>query len=539
MKIRIRINEDGALRNQRFAFSDRFTLVSELLQNARRAGASLIQIQHDAEARTLRVQDDGAGIEDFQKLLTFHESGWDDATCQEERPFGVGFTKCLYAATHCTVASRGHRIDFDTENALARASIDVQRINEHASSAVDGSMERGTRVQLQGVDLPDLAQRIQTLCRGFEVPVEFNGQMLIRPDAKGALHFVRTTIGEVHLVGTLNGEHSTELQVYLQGFCVMRRPSYPLSHRVNVIHLDPKEFMARLPDRDTLIDADKQEQRIRVELRALWREVLLERKAELLPERFVADFYAVMRSWSHLDLLDDVDVLPAESCEAVVGYPIQVDSTERSYLQTMTRAPARQDIESGKVTLVSVEEIGEDNAGRWMYARAKGLVVFSPYLLGPTHWVQAHVRYLDDEDVTVEPIGVQASTTLEGRWVWPELQLCRSVRVTVGGDAVEITDAGVYSDGRLYIPEGETSGDAVRQASNFIDSNEQFREDDLEADREALADLIRLLRSVNPKDTLNTLLAELRLEKYPLLHGKAFRVTVGQVAGEHAIELID
>lgn len=538
MKIQIRINEEGALRNQRFAFSDRFTLVSELLQNARRAGASLIQVHHDATALTLRVQDDGAGIEDFQKLLTFHESGWDDATCQEERPFGIGFTKCLYAAKHCTVTSRGHRIDFDTEDALARESIDVQAV-DGSVDLVDSPMERGTCVELRGVELPDLAQRIQTLCRGFEVPVEFNGQMLIRPDAREALHFVQTPIGEVHLVGTLNGEHSTELQVYLQGFCVMRRPTYPLSHRVNVVHLDPKVFMARLPDRDTLIDADKQEQRIRVELRALWREVLLERKAELLPERFVADFYAAMRSWSHLELLDDVDVLPAESCEAIIGYPIQVNSTERSYLQTMASVPTRQDIESGKATLVSLEEVGEDNAGRWMFARAKGFVVFSPYLLGPTHWVQAHARYLDDEAVTVEPTDAQASVTLEGRWVWPEVVLCRSMRVTVGEDSVEVTDAGIYSDGTVYIPEGETNGRAVRQASDFIDSNEQFREDDLEADREALTDLIRLLRSVDPKDTLNSLLTELRLEKYPLLHGKAFRVTVGQGAGEHAIELID
>lgn len=539
MKIQIRINEEGALRNQRFAFSDRFTLVSELLQNARRAGASLIQVHHDAAAQTLRVQDDGAGIEDFQKLLTFHESGWDEATCQEERPFGIGFTKCLYAAKHCTVTSRGHRIDFDTEDALARESIDVQAVDDQTGSLVDSPMERGTCVELRGVDLPELTQRIETLCRGFEVPIEFNGQMLTRPDARDALNLVHTPIGDVHLVGTLNGEHSTELQVYLQGFCVMRRPNYSMDHRVNVVLLDPKEFMARLPDRDTLIDADKQEQRIRVELRALWREVLLERKAELRPERFVADFYAAMRAWSHLDLLDDVDVLPTESCEAIVGYPIQVDSTERTYLQTMASVPTRQDVESGKVTLVNLEEVGEDNAGRWMYARAKGLVVFSPYLLGPTHWVQTHVRYLDDEPVTVEPLDAQASITLEGRWVWPEVVLCRSVRVTLGENSVQVTDAGVYSDGTLYIPEGETSGRAVRQTSNFIDSNEQFREDDLEADREALADLIRLLRSVDPKGTLNSLLTELRLEKYPLLHGKVFRVTVGQGAGEHAIELID
>ena len=50
MDIQVRINHEGALRNQRFAFTDRFTLVTELLQNARRAGATLIVIIHDEQA---------------------------------------------------------------------------------------------------------------------------------------------------------------------------------------------------------------------------------------------------------------------------------------------------------------------------------------------------------------------------------------------------------------------------------------------------------------------------------------------------------
>jgi hypothetical protein len=52
---------------------------------------------------------------------------------------------------------------------------------------------------------------------------------------------------------------------------------------------------------------------------------------------------------------------------------------------------------------------------------------------------------------------------------------------------------------------------------------------DLDADRDALADLIRRLRSVDPVQTLDSLLQELRLGRYPLLHGKAFQVTVGWV----------
>ena len=48
MKIQVRIDAAGALRNQRFAFAHRDTLVLELLQNARRAGATNIELHFDA-----------------------------------------------------------------------------------------------------------------------------------------------------------------------------------------------------------------------------------------------------------------------------------------------------------------------------------------------------------------------------------------------------------------------------------------------------------------------------------------------------------
>jgi hypothetical protein len=79
----------------------------------------------------------------------------------------------------------------------------------------------------------------------------------------------------------------------------------------------------------------------------------------------------------------------------------------------------------------------------------------------------------------------------------------------------------------------------VRQASSFIDENDQFLASDLDADRDALADLIRRLRSVDPVQTLDSLLQELRLGRYPLLHGKAFQVTVGVGAAPgHSVALV-
>ncbi len=532
MQIQVRINEEGALRNQRYAFTDRFTLVSELLQNARRAGATRIEIHYDAAALVLQVCDDGCGLADFQKLLSFHESGWDAAISAEERPFGVGFSKCLYAATRCIVASGRQRVDIDTVAALARATIEVELAAETDAVA-------GARIELHGVDLPDLGTRIEALCLGFPVEVLFNGQPMSRRFAQARLAMVPSAMGMVYLTGTRDGQHAHDTMVFLQGFCVLK-PTWCASDRVNVVHLDSRQFMARLPDRDKLIDEDVQRKRIDAELKACWRTTLEGAKTQLSPERFVETFYAPMRAWGQLDLLNDLDVLPAQVCDAIVGYPIQDDSGQREYLQPVATAPSRDAIEGGAVTLVTLDWVNDDNAARWMLARAKGYLVFDWIGLHAEHWVQRHVRLLEEEPVAVDTVSEQVRTVLEGRWVCPAVILCEAVRIRVGNDVAEIAGEGVCHGGDLYIPAGECSGAPVRQLSSFTDEHDQFLDSELDADRDALADLIGRLRSVDPVQTLDSLLRDLRLGNYPLLHGRTFQLTVGVgSAPGHSVELLD
>lgn len=527
MQIQIRINEEGALRNQRYAFTDRFTLISELLQNARRAGAAQIEVDYDADTKVLTVQDDGRGVDNFQKLLSFHESGWDAATQAEEHPFGVGFSKCLYAATRCIVTSHHQQVDIDTQAALAKALIEVEAVAEPVA---------GTRIKLHGVDLPDLSDRIETLCQGFPVWVLFNGKPLMRHFAVAHLATMDSPIGSVHLTGMQDGKFSYNTLVFLQGFCVMK-PDYCPYDEVNVVHLDSRQFMARLPDRDKLIDEDVQNKRIKAALTDCWRQILESAKARLLPEQFVAIYYSAMRAWGHWELLNDLDVLPAELFDEIVDYPIQDD--DRCYVRQVAAAPTREAIESGTVTLVSLDWLDDDNAARWMLARAKGFLIFDWIGLSSEHWAWRHVRFLDQETVRVEAVSEQIRVQLEGRWVWPTVILCDSVILRSAKDMAEITDSGVCHEDVIYIPMGETSGQPVRQASSFIDENDQFMSSDLETDRDALADLIRRLRSVDPVQTLDSLLQDLRLGKYPLLHGKTFEVTVGNgVAPGHSVALL-
>jgi hypothetical protein len=69
---------------------------TEVLQNARRAGAHLVEVsieeaQSGSSPCILTVRDNGRGIEKFQNLLTLGESGWDSAIQAAEDPAGMGF----------------------------------------------------------------------------------------------------------------------------------------------------------------------------------------------------------------------------------------------------------------------------------------------------------------------------------------------------------------------------------------------------------------------------------------------------------------
>src|SRR3546814_16017486 len=67
-------------------------ILSELIQNARRAGASAVDLKviEADEAAFLAIVDDGAGIEDPSVILALGRSGWGDDIARREDPAGMG-----------------------------------------------------------------------------------------------------------------------------------------------------------------------------------------------------------------------------------------------------------------------------------------------------------------------------------------------------------------------------------------------------------------------------------------------------------------
>lgn len=529
MQVQVRINEQGALRNGRFAFTDRYTLVTELLQNARRAGATEVSIAYDEARAVLTVCDDGCGIDDFQKLLTLHESGWQPGLVEAENAFGVGFSKCLYAADHVSIASKGRRLEFDTEPALQGEVFDVL---DDADTAPGH-----TTVRLDGVVLPRLDVELPRLVRGFPVPVRFNGALLPRPHSVGAMQFVETDVGLVHLAGTTSGRYATSLAVYLQGLLIAHRDYYceggaPL----NVVHLDSKTFIARLPDRRELVDSAEQMKRVAQAIDRLWERLLRAHKESLTPDIFCERFWPVAQHTGNHELFDDVPLLPRQACDQVVSYPITGGTTE--FCEPLPLHLDRQAVESGEVGVVAMYTFDDDEVARWMYLRARGFVLVNAASLGDNHWVHPHLRDIASSDIAVTPVEPSHRVEFDGRWVCPTVQLCRQVTIRVGNDQVDVDDDAVFHDAVAFLPAGCHSGAVVRQISDYQDEFDRFDDADCHADAAALADLVRRLRAVDPLATLMSLMRDLRLERYPLLVGKAFRLQVAATDDGHAVELV-
>ena len=74
--VTLQINSQRLIKNLMFSFTNKTTFLSELMQNARRAGATFVRFSFDEVwPNTLVVEDDG-GIANLQNLLTIAESGW-------------------------------------------------------------------------------------------------------------------------------------------------------------------------------------------------------------------------------------------------------------------------------------------------------------------------------------------------------------------------------------------------------------------------------------------------------------------------------
>ncbi|MGH8159390.1 MAG: ATP-binding protein [Rhodanobacter sp.] len=398
-EVKLQVNESALFRNMEHAFSAN-TVLGELIQNARRAGASNIQVFFNGTALT--VKDDGRGIGNLQNLLTAAGSGWNEKVAKEEHPFGLGFLSTLYVCKMISVSSRERgKPDGENFNALTEELLD----QKGATVAMHVAMDVGTIVQLLGFDIPalrdqtDELQRMRAVGRvlaemvkGFPIPVFYNGEELERPHAVGE-GFDATGVGHVRLdMDSIHWDH-----LYLQGLPISTNNRFgPRSSIGSVLHLD-STFVAKMPDRTELVDPIMANERVNRAKRLLARQRLDALKASMDPESFVKSHAAQCVDWGCVDLLNDVDVVPGKW---FVDWNYEQAGPDRTGCSrdVLGGVLSREDLEAARVFVMP--DSGEGLAQCWLM-EGKHYAHEVTHVLDDGHWLKRLAVEISNSDVEV------------------------------------------------------------------------------------------------------------------------------------------
>ena len=509
------------------------TVISELAQNARRAGASRVDIAFDEPKHTLYVADDGCGIDDLQKLLTVAESGWDEAVKAQETPYGLGFLSALYACSQIRVISRGTMTLLDTKKLLAY---------EPAVLETENVMAAQTVISLIGFkgSLDEVKRRVEDYAAGYAIPVSFNGVEIERPDALDNGLFVETEVGKMSVCGIHRGKFGScdnSLYGYLQGHRVLVDSHYRVCDRT-VIHFDPTKFHGRMPDRSCLVDADAAREQVEMVYTRIWRGHLSERFSAMSPEDFVETYLCAALKFAP-EMLNELDFIPSAFLATVEDYPTIFEQSPFAF-----RAPApvrRADLESGRVTLFAKpDDICDegDTAREWMFLYAKKAMMLK-MPLPEGHWANPHLVDLTADGVEIELIEPGKVGTFSGRYICQtEVQLCAAYKlISPKAGEVVIEGNAIYDPELAFVvPNGESCGEVVQQVSSYIDEYDCFDDECCDQDKDEMANLLCRMRTDSPEAFFAEVLKKINLKWVTgadqQLFGKGFRVEIspeGQV----------
>lgn len=551
--VAVRVNEKKLIANLGYTFSNSYTVLSELMQNARRAKATKVVISF-LDPDILVVQDDGEGIGNFADLLNIAESGWDLATQDSEEPFGMGWISCLFAAKHVIVQSRGQKLAFDTADAISQQALKIEK----------GVVQNGTIISLSGFKMSreDIEKRLKRMASGFPIPVYFNTVELPRPYAEESWGDIvsipggRAWLNKRAIDNFISYRGKLSIRAFLQGLPIYDDFSFNCEKAEIILYLDPKVYKPRMPDRDKLIDAEKHAKAFAEIGRGLVKSYLLEKKEKLSPDEFVK-YWDVANAYGFLDIFNDVPVLPASILRNPNIDPIAIKpyGSEDDNFTAYTENVRREDVESGKVVLCGLDRfyVEEANPANWVLASQLGWINVASYI-PDEHWAKPFIKFFkdfcsteegendgDEIEVIAEPFGVSITGSFSEGWVSiNNIILCEGYKLTTkdGQYSVTVTDTSVVTaiDGQLttIVPKGDVyPGWIVEQHCDYI-CDDDYHEADRDNDSDAFNGYIAAMRGEPVEVTLKKILVNGGIGNYPTLNGKSLQVTVSD-SGEITI----
>lgn len=256
----------------------------ELLQNARRAGATRVEVSVqplDGGVKIL-LADNGAGIEDFGKLLHLGDSNWEKEIVHKEDPAGIGFFSL--ANSGVVVRSRGLRAEVPPD---AFKGSKPMTVVDDVEPVLCGTTLEFNR---DGNTVETVRRSLQNVAKYGPLIVTLNGEMLQREDFLADAIYVREYNGV--RIGVVRERNKlpcrTALNFYgsviavssapeLSGVCDYRRRG---SLFLNLDVLDTSLLRLKLPDRTAVVQDEAYDDLMRQA------EVVLYEALATFPEHF-------------------------------------------------------------------------------------------------------------------------------------------------------------------------------------------------------------------------------------------------------------
>lgn len=162
-------------------------ILTELLQNARRAGAQSVAIDfHELDGKLfISVADDGSGIEDPASLLALGSSGWNSTIAGREDPAGMGIFSLAGRDVLVTSRHQTHSSAWDLRIPADGWTGDI------ALDVAPASREIGTTIAfaINGMSDNEALSTVKKAAAFYPLPVTANGEFLPRRDfLEGACH---------------------------------------------------------------------------------------------------------------------------------------------------------------------------------------------------------------------------------------------------------------------------------------------------------------------------------------------------------------
>ena len=179
---------DSVLKRVTRMFAGIGDICTEMLQNARRAGATRVSVSlvpsSDEGVYCVQITDDGTGIQDPAVLLSFGENGWSDDLVHREDAAGMGFLSL--ARRISSVSSRvraragsektGWRVDLSPDHFLGKAEATVYP--DDAAPYPHGTSVVFQASASEGGEYPGAVRNaVQAAALHFPLPVTFTDQV--------------------------------------------------------------------------------------------------------------------------------------------------------------------------------------------------------------------------------------------------------------------------------------------------------------------------------------------------------------------------